>query len=405
MIEQLKKISIVSAGNIFNAVLGIMFLAAVARNLGIEDVGKYAILTTLLVSASKIIDFGSNSAFVAESIMSKRDVENSTFLVLKILLFIPALLVGCIILKFLGLLSINIFILYSLGLVAYGFNITLFTLFQKNKLYTYAVSLNTFPALFKGLFALIIFLSEYTNLNIINSLSLDQAYAIFSLSMFSCLILIYKLPELEINKHLEFGRIKELFVIGAPGGIALLIQHSWPTISNSIAGIIKSFANAGVYSIADKVASIFVLISVSVFTVLLPENATRKENKLKYDIKGTTAIMGIILVMGLFAVVAGKVLVPIVFGDKFMESTEILGALIFASALTAIHTFLDNYFYIEEKTTAIMLVNISKLTIFIVSGIYLTSNFGLMGLAYAQLLSALIALGITGALIFNRESN
>ncbi|MCA9750455.1 MAG: oligosaccharide flippase family protein, partial [Romboutsia sp.] len=223
MIDQLKKISIVSAGNIFNAVLGILFLAAVARSLGIDDVGKYAILTTLLVSTSKIIDFGSNSAFVAESIMSKRDVDITTFILLKFLLFIPALVIGTLILKLLGLLTFIIFSIYMMGLIAYGFNITLFTLFQKNKLYGYAVLLNTFPAILKGLFAILIFITQYTNLSFIDTLNLEQAYAIFSLAMFSCIILIFKLPRIELSKRCNIENIKELFIIGAPGGIALLI--------------------------------------------------------------------------------------------------------------------------------------------------------------------------------------
>lgn len=397
MMEQLKKISIVGAGNIFNAMLGIAFLAAVARNLSIDDVGRYAILTTLLVSMSKVIDFGSNSAFVAEALKKDRQVNNNVFLTLKILMFFPAAILGIAILYVVELLEMRLALTFLLGLVAYGFNIILFTFFQKRQMYGHAVLLNTFPAAFKGFMALVIFLGLQINL--------ETAFQIFSLSMFGCLILLYKLPKPAKNFKLEFDGVMRLFKIGAPGGIALIIQNSWSTIANTLAKLVRDFTNTGIYSIADKVANIFVLISVSIFTVLLPENAIRKENKLKYDLRGTFTITLGVLILAVFTIFAGNILVPIIFGEKFIASTQILGILILASSFTAIHTFLDNYFYVEKKTAPLMYINIVKLVIFVVVGNYLTHKVGLTGLAYAQILSALTALLITGTYIYLRERN
>ena len=79
-------IFVVGAGNGINALLGIMFFTAVARTLPIEDFGKYALLTSLLVSLSKIMDFGTNSLFVAKSITKPQQYINR-FFTLKIILF------------------------------------------------------------------------------------------------------------------------------------------------------------------------------------------------------------------------------------------------------------------------------------------------------------------------------
>ena len=67
-LRSLYNISIVSTGNIFNAVLGMLFLFAVAKTLSIEVFGKYALITSVLVSISKIIDFGTNSIYVSNSL-------------------------------------------------------------------------------------------------------------------------------------------------------------------------------------------------------------------------------------------------------------------------------------------------------------------------------------------------
>jgi len=70
----LKKVSFVSSGNLFNAVIGLVYLAAVAKNLSLEDFGKYAVLTALLTSISRLIDFGTNSMFVAKSITDSENI-------------------------------------------------------------------------------------------------------------------------------------------------------------------------------------------------------------------------------------------------------------------------------------------------------------------------------------------
>lgn len=72
-------IFVVGAGNGINAILGLMFFTAVARTLSIEDFGKYALLASLLVSLSKIMDFGTNSLFVAKSIAKTQQYVNRFF--------------------------------------------------------------------------------------------------------------------------------------------------------------------------------------------------------------------------------------------------------------------------------------------------------------------------------------
>ncbi len=399
MLAQLTKISIVSVGNIGNAFLGVLFLTAVARSLSIEEFGKYALLTTLLVSMSKVIDFGSNSTYVAEA--SEENNENiDSFLILKAGMLTLAYFVGTLILYFTDLLNLATFITYTLGIIAYSFNITVFALFQKKRMYKEAVLLNSVPASIKGLLGVIA-------LSGLMSLTLERAFAIFAGSVYFSLILYPKIPRL--YKTLNVGFINKEYVrhlakTGFPGGVALIIQHSWPTISNTIAKIAKDFTSAGIFSVADKIANIFTLISVSVFTVLLPENAQRKRLNQKYDYKGTFYISLVIILLALFATVAGTILLPIVFGQKYIESVPILWILILSSAFTAIHTFMDNYFYVHKNVKPLMYINLLKLGAMVILGFALIKQLNLIGLAYAQLIAASITLAVTIWIIKKLES-
>lgn len=384
------KISFVGVGNIFNAFLGLLFLTAVARTLPVEVFGQYALLTSLLVSLSKIIDFGTNSTFVARSLSEDHDLKES-FISAKIILFLITLPVSLLILSFFKLTALPILFSFLIGLIAYGINITLFAFFQKAEMFTHAISLNTVPAAIKGLIAILIFL---------NLLHLDftQLFVIFSLSMLACSPLYLLLPKQmrpRLGGKIDIKNASTILKNTFSPGTSLLITNGWSALSNSLAKITKTFTDVGIFSIADKIANIFSLISLSIFTVLLPKNALRKKNKLSYEFKETTILSILILITAFFAIFASKLFILWFVGDRYKDSILLLDILIFASAITAIHIFIENYFFVEEQTKALLAINGTKLIVFVISSFFLIPIFSLKGLAFSQLISSITALIIT----------
>jgi len=73
-------------------------------------------------------------------------------------------------------------------------------------------------------------------------------------------------------------------------------------------------------------------------------------------------------------------------------SIPLLALLIFSSAFTSIHNFMENYFFIEEKTNYIMYINVGKLALFLIISWVLVPAYSLKGLAISNLVSAMIAL-------------
>lgn len=389
-LKSLSKISIVGFGNIFNAFLGFFFLSAVAKTLTVEQFGKYALLTSLLVSISKIIDFGTNSIFVARSISNSKNIEN-TFVSLKFVLFLVTIPISVAALFILKLLTWQLFIIFLLGLIFYGINITLFAFFQRKEFFKEAVLLNTLPATVKGLIALA---------TLTNVLKLDfvQAFAVFSVAMsLSTLLAGFVWDDLKKIKFTTQG-ISEFLTNSIFAGISQIINNGWSAISNSIAKLIKGFTDVGIFSLADKIANIFSLISISIFTVLLPKNAQRRKNQLGYDYKETGIIAGGILIMSLAAMFAARILINVVFQEKFADSIPLINILIAASSITAIHTFIENYFFVEEKTSQLFFITSTKLIAFLALCFLLIPIYSLQGLALAQLIAAII--GLIGTFYF-----
>lgn len=96
--------------------------------------------------------------------------------------------------------------------------------------------------------------------------------------------------------------------------------------------------------------------------------------------------------MGLLTVGATRVLFPIVFGDKFADSINLLDILIIAASFTAIHNFLENYFFVEQATHKLAAISLLKLTVFVAVAFSLMGTYGLTGLAIAQISASTVAL-------------
>jgi O-antigen/teichoic acid export membrane protein len=394
----LKKVSFVSAGNILNAGFGLVFLTACARVLSPADFGKYALLTTLLVFMSKVVDFGSNSVFVAESLKSSSSLGDSKselfniFIALKTMLLGLAILFSLIVFYVLGFSSPILLLIFLTGLIFYSVNVTLFALFQSAERFGLAVLLNSVPAFFKAVIGVLMLLG-------VLNLSFIAIYATFCLSMGFCAVLYFYLPK-EFKQLHSVNVVKkgftQVFKASFPAGISQLISQGWSAISNSIIKFSKGFSDVGVFYLADKIANVFSLISLSIFTVVLPQNARRKKENLPHDLRETTVLALLVLMLAVGFVSVSGIFVHTVFGDKYAGSLLILDILIISAAISAVHSFMENYFYVHDSTKTIMYISLVKLSIFVIASLLLLPIMSLKGLALSQLISSVVGLAMVG---------
>ncbi len=383
------KISFVGLGTVLNAGLGFFFLSAVAKHLAISEFGKYALLASLLVSLSKLMDFGTNSLFVSESISSENNNLVKVFLSNKILQFVVSIPISLLALYALHLWQGNLILIFILGLFFYGINYTLFGIFQKEENYLMLVLLYTVPALIKGLFAVLIL----TNLV---SYGFNGYFAIFSLSIVPSILLITAVPKIYFKTTLDISNSWRTLKKAVSPGISQLIAEGFPAINNTIAKIYFGFTNVGIFSIADKISSAFVLVSFSVFTVLLPKNAARKRDNKGYDYTETGILSIGVLFLSVGAIIAARLFVPWFFEHKYDASLDLINLLVLSGALGSIHAFTENYFYVEGKTNYLALISGAKLAYLLIFSAFLIPHYALRGLA----ISHLAASTITVATIF-----
>jgi len=374
-------ISLVSAGNVFNTILGFLFLTAVARTLSLEDFGKYALLTSLLTFLAKGTDFGTNSLYVSKSITNNEKTLVSTFYSLKVLLLFIIFPIALITLWVLKIVDPIIVTVFMLGLFAYWINFTLYSLFQRDENYLMLILVNSVLAVIKATFAVLIFL-RFSNPTLLSS------FSIFSLCVYPSLLLIPFLPKEFREFKLSFHNVKIFFKEAFPAGVSQMVSEGWSAIANTITSMASTFTNVGIYSLADKLSAIFSLISFSIFTVLLPKNAQRKKDKQEYDFNETLLISIGLLLLALIGVVASNILVVPLFGEHFRDSLPILYILLFASAFMAINTFMENYFFVEKKTDKLLPIAIIRIISFVGLSLLWLPKYSITGVAYASLISS-----------------
>ncbi|MFC1756060.1 lipopolysaccharide biosynthesis protein [Patescibacteria group bacterium] len=381
MKKSLAKISYVGLGNMVNAALGFVYLSIVARALAVDQFGRYALLVSLLIFLSKIMDFGTNSTYVAKSITTQDKSLTSHFVSVKVVLFLVSTIASLILLVLFKLSSLDILFTFLLGLFFYGLNYTLFGLFQRIERYTILIFLNSIPALIKGLFAVLIFLG-YVEFSFVNF------FMVFALSIGPSALLYFFLPDDLKKIKLDFSKMGATIKEAVSPGISQLINEGFPAVSNSLARIYSNFTSVGIFSLADKISSAFVLVSFTIFTVLLPKNATRKKEKKGYDYKETLFLAVGVLFLSIFTIIFAKFFVPWFFQDKYNESLGLLNVMVVAGALSAVHTFMENYFFVEDKTHFLAYISGGKLALLLLLSVILIPALSLRGLALAHLIAA-----------------
>jgi len=403
-----KNLSLVGFSNFLNLGLGLILFSAAAKTLNIDEFGVYSLLTLFLVWFSKFIDFGSNSDFVSSFLGKSKNYLNE-LINFKIFSFIFISIIGSIALYSAvnfyysfknNILSINLDLiipLFILGLFFYGINYLLFALFQKDEKFIKASLLNFFPALIKGIIGGLVLLNFI-------KLDLSSFFAVFALSMVGSSVFLFEKYEELKNFKFSFQIyhfLKNFFL----SGTSQQINESWGTISNFLTFVFKNLNDLGNYSFASKLSNVFSVISYSIYTVILTSNAKRKKESLSYNLKESIVLGFFLLLLATLGTFLAPTLIPFIFGDKFNQSITIFNILIFSGALASIHKFLDNYFFIEEKSYTLFAFTTTKLVLFIVLSYIFINSFGILGLALADLVVSFLTTTLTFTYIYFNSKN
>lgn len=392
-----KNLIIVGTGNFINALGGFIYLLAVARVLTVEDYGKYAFLIATSLLLAKFTELGTTSSFVTQSIKNSKNYRKS-LLFLKIGLTALVIVANTIILHFYNLLNLHTFLAFLIGYVGYSANDYIFALSQLSENFINTTLVNMLPALFKLILG-IAFIFAFRNV------TLNQTLYFYFLALLTSFFILPAIKKDTYEKEVETTKgIKDLANKGFLGGLSQALNLSVPALNSNLILLKSNFSQLGIFALSEKLSSIFVLASMTIFTVLLPKKAKEVKEKNKYDFSQVFILSFLIVLAAGIMIALSKPTLNLLF-PKYIETLPILYLMIISASLTAIATFMDNYFYIVEKTLNLLALNILKVLILGVSVFVLTAKYGIIGAAYANIITSVTILLLTFVTIKKIKAN
>ncbi len=210
----------------------------------------------------RVLDFGTNSIFVSKALKARMTLKLVYSMHKRFYFFWLRSRFPIVLLSLFKLLSLQILLIFSVGLLSYGLNFSLYAIFQREQSFVKLVAANTVPAIIKLTFAVLIFFS-------VLKVNLSGAFLIFCASVLSDLVLLPYLPKKYLSVKISFKNLKPRLIRTFSPGISQVVYESWPTINNGLTKLFHQFSHPLIVTIANKISSMFSLIAFSIFTVII----------------------------------------------------------------------------------------------------------------------------------------
>ncbi|MBU1031371.1 oligosaccharide flippase family protein [Patescibacteria group bacterium] len=388
-----KQSQITVIGTIINGALGAVFYILLARFLGPFNFGLLILSVATLTLIADIVDFGTNTGlvrFVSSNIASNKE-KAWRFLKLslevKFVIWIAVFALGTVFSPF---VADKIFgkpeLALPLKLVMFGvggallFSYATASLQALQKYFTWSF-VNILTNLFRLLIILMLFF--YGQLGLISGLLVYLALPFFGFSL-----ALFFLPSRAFLVKNEFSVAKDFFKFNFWVAAFTIVAAISARLDIFLTGRLLSAQEVGIYGAAIQLVSVVPQIVGALGIVAAPKFASFVNIKqmLNYLKKFQLMVIGL-SVLGLLAIPLSYWAIPIIFGQRYIE-TVFPFIILFLAMLTflisvPIHNSIIYYF---GKPQVFVWVSIGHLFLIGFLGFLLISNYGVVGAAMAVLL-------------------
>lgn len=376
------------AGKIFSLLASLFIGAIVARYLGPE---RYGVLNYALSFVGIFIflsSFGIDNVLVRDLIKYKESKEtllNTAFL-LKLLGGILVIILSTatsVLIKNDLYTTILIFI-YSLHLIFVSLNIvdSYFQSIVKNKYSVIAQIISTIAvSLLKLFFVFVGFGTGWFLVALVFEIAVSTLV----------LLLFFRKNGLTIKFNPDFGFAKKLLMDSWPFIFTTAFYLIYSKIDQIMIGKMIDTTSLGIYAAGVKLAEVWYFIPAIISGVLFPAIMNAK---LTHDTLYKERIKKVLLFaaaisfsIALFEFIFAKYLILILFGSAYMSAVIILRIYTWAGISIATITVLHQYLTIENKTRLIMYSSFIGAFTNVVLNLVFIPRFGIVGSAWATLIS------------------
>lgn len=397
---------LVFIGNILSAFFAFVFTVILVRKLEFAEVGYFSALLSFLLLISDLTDIGIGSTlstFVPNLQKDKKQLYSfiKTSFILQTVL---ALFVTTVILIFSAVLSSILFhtitFAYLIRITALGIFCSILVnyfqfLLSSQQLFLKVSFLSALGGILRIILLGIILLAFTLNVDTAVWIQTLMVIILFLVSFYfvGTNFLSGKLSRVELKKILSFA-----YFLGIARGLTALASR----LDVLMLIALTDATQAGIYSTASRVISIYPLLSGSFSTVIAPKLSSIKDKKGLKDfmIKVTLATIGIIATIVCLIIFAQPFL-TLLFGPKAEPAVSVFQLLLvsmifFVGSIPAVSLAI----YYLRKPKILSINSVIQLFIVIGGNFFFIPRFGRIGAAYSVIIAFGITLFLTSYLVY-----
>lgn len=195
-------------------------------------------------------------------------------------------------------------------------------------------------------------------------------------------------------------------------------RFSWPLIGSSLMAavlynidyvIVGNYLDKdllGYYWMAFTLSHYVLLFKGGLTAVILPYFAQSEKSIDDLGNKFNVLVRGLLLVFAVFAVLFSRVsvaVVPIIFGETWIVTAELINIMIFAVGLKLASGIMGSLLLSQKLTRQELLVATISLSVLVIAVFIGVVNFGILGAAYAILFSTILSTFISWSLFLPKS--
>ena len=391
-IKYLKNTSWLFGEKVLRMTIGLFVAVWVTRYLGPEQFGLFSYAQSFVGLFVVIATLGLDSIVVRELVNNDntRDEILGTAFYLKLIGAIGVIFILIVAVMFTEhSMQVNIFIfIISFGTIFQSFNVIDYY-FQSKVLSKYLVYSNVITLITSSLIKVILIYCEAPLIYFVSVILIDTlVFALGQIYFYTYLKL--KIKKWKFNKYLAISMLKEsapLIIAGVVNSASMKIDQ---IMINSSLGSIE----VGYYSSAVRLSEVWFGIGVIICNSLFPAilNAKKISEHLYYDrIYKLFRFLVVISSMLSFAVYfLSDFIIVGLYGDVFINSSSVLAVHIFSAIFVYLGVASGRWLISEGKTKLNLYRNLIALCVNIILNIVFINKFGIVGAAYASLISYIV---------------
>jgi O-antigen/teichoic acid export membrane protein len=403
-----KNTYILFSGNLIDAVMSFVFSVLVFKTLTTADFGIFSAINNFVIVCYSLLDIGISGSLInfisyyrgrGQDELAKKYFQTGIFL-----RGTAALIVSILVISFSWIIAPKFFlttqttaiVIAGLAIFVMSFLDLFYYSFQAYQKFFYSAITSSLYTCLRVLFVLSLSLlsptMSITTIMIILTLAplVGIGFALYNLkSQFS-----FAIPDFKI--------LKKLVSFGGWLGVTRVFASITGRMDVQMVLLLMTPSDAGIYSVAARIASFYSVVVTSFTSVLAPKLAagTNLSELKPFVVKSSLVVIGLIAAMGLGVVIA-KPFIILLFGIKAAGSVVPFQALTlafmpFVASIVATTIIVYNL----KKPKILGLMSILQFVLVVVGNLIFIPKFGSLGPAVTLGITNLVVLIISGVCVW-----